>query len=194
MDKKLLNQFLITKYGEEFFSIKATDKAYELLHLKDKTKTLENGTKVDTIDESYYRIAFLIFLSNYKYHIDGLVRTSNANSHDESIETEVTIFNNGGIWQDELNKYRNKEATLYESKPMIYDYKDLSKDLIENWSKDFDLYQCGEGTRLIYCSDADNKMLYKLEHTYAYSTPIVYLHMSTKYEPRHLCLRRIKKI
>ena len=89
--------------------------------------------------------------------------TSNGNSHDENIETEVIIFNNGGIWQDELNKYRNKEATLYESKPMILDYKEISKEIIENWSKDFDISQNGEGTRLIFCSDGDNKMLYTLD-------------------------------
>lgn len=192
MDKKLLNKFIITKYGEEFFSIKATDEAYNYLNLKDKTKILENGAKIDTIDDLYYRIAFLFFLSNHKYHIDGLVRTSNGNSHDENIETEVIIFNNGGIWQDELNKYRNKEATLYESKPMILDYKEISKEIIENWSKDFDISQNGEGTRLIFCSDGDNKMLYTLEHTYSYATPIIKLHMSTKYEPRHLCLKKVK--
>ena len=191
MNDELLKEFLITKYGEEFFTIKATDKAYELLHLKDKTKTLENGTKVDTIDESYYRTAFLTFLSN-NYHIDGLVRVSNGNSHDESIETEVIIFNNGGIWQDDLNEYRNKEAKLYESKPMIIDNNNISKELIEIWSKTFDISHSGEGPRLIYCSDSDNKMLYTLKHIFLYGTPISNLSMPFKVEPPHLYLKRVK--
>lgn len=91
MNKELLNEFLIKTYGDNYAVI-ATDKAYELLGLKEKFVVYPNGYSSDTISKWHYRVAFLNFLRN-NYFIDDLSRTSEGNSHDASWETEVIVFN-----------------------------------------------------------------------------------------------------
>lgn len=194
MNKKLLSTFLITRVGDfnsDVFLIRATDKTYELLNLEEKEEILFSGAKIDTIAEHYYRTAMLTFIST-KYNIDGLVRISRGNSHDASDETEVIIFKNGGLWAPELNDYRNREGNLYEKKPEVINMKSLSKKLIEIWSQEYNLSGNGERERFIYCSDSRYKMLFQYNHTYLYGTPLKRYNFSQIYEPRHLCLKRVK--
>ena len=154
MEKLLLNEFLIKKYGENY-TVVATDKAYELLGLGNKEIKFPNGRIVDAIDDKYYRFALVKFLSS-KYSIDGLVRKSCGNNHDEIAETEVIIFNNGGLNKDTLNQYRTMSSSLYEGKPDVIDKSKISDTIIESWSKEYNLKGNGEDCRLVYCSYNDN--------------------------------------
>ncbi len=164
MNQDLLKEFLITQYDGNLV-ISATDYAYHLLGLAEKKRTLKNGMIVDSIPNWYYIVAFLNFLKN-NYCIDGLVRVSNGNSHDASFETEVYIFNDGGFFKNELNKYEDREPSLYEDKPVIIKYNKLTEKIIEEYANGFDLTANGEGERLIYCSSADGsaKFIYKIEN------------------------------
>ena len=123
--------------------------------VKEKTTRNLNGCVCDTINDQYYRAALINFLSS-NYRIDGLIRVSNGNSHDASWESEVMIFNNGGLWHDELNLYRTKQGETYFKEPIIIDKKEITDDLIDSWSDTFDLTGDGEYERLIFCSYNDN--------------------------------------
>ena len=58
MNKELLDEFLIKKYGKDY-AVFATDKAYELLGLKEKEIINDwNGAARDIINHWYYRVAF----------------------------------------------------------------------------------------------------------------------------------------
>jgi len=163
MDEQLLKEFLIIEYDGNLI-IKPTDKAYKLLGLNEKTKKLRNGAIIDSIDDYYYRIAFLTFLKN-NYTINGLVRESSGNSHDASWEKEVIIFNEGGSWKEELDKYKFQEGSTYETKPVVFNEDMISKEIIERWAESYDLSYNGESQRLIYCSydDGSDKMIYSIE-------------------------------
>lgn len=166
----IFKEFWIANYGGNLV-ISATDKAYELLGLNEKTKILKNGKKVDSIDNYYYIVAFLRFLKN-NYNINGLIRESKGNSHDSSYEKEIYVFNDGGIFKEEFDKYRTQNSSLYEEKPMVISENALSDNLIEEWAKKYDLSGNGEGKRLIFCSYNDNsdKFIYEFGHTYLYGT------------------------
>lgn len=171
MNKELLDEFLIKKYGKDY-GVFATDKAYELLGLKEKEIINDwNGAARDTINNWYYRVAFINFLAN-NYRIDGLVRISRGNSHDANWETEVLIFNNGGAWSEELNLYRTKTGDLYVSKPEVIDKEIITDEIIENWSKEYDLSYNGEDGRFVYCSynDGSNRFCFSFETCYLVAT------------------------
>ena len=166
MDENLLNEFYVIYCGDNLI-IKATDKAYELLGLNEKMKIFANGVVIDTIDDWYYRVALLTFLRS-RYNINGLIRESRGNTHDASWIKEITIFNGGNYWKEELNIYKSQKASLYEDKPIVIDKSSISKDIIEEWSREFDLSSNGEAERLVYCSynDKSDKMIYLFKHTY----------------------------
>lgn len=166
MDKQLLDEFLIKKIGDNY-AIFATDKAYELLGLAQKQVLLENGIKKDAIEAHHYIEAFVNFLSN-NYCIDGLVRVSRGNSHDASWVSEVQIFNKGGMWAEELNRYRAEKGGTYEEEPIIIDEEKITKEIIQNWAEIFDLSGDGEDGRLVYCSYNDNSARYCFSFEYCY--------------------------
>ena len=172
MDDNLLNEFLIFNYNGNLV-IRPTDNAYELLGLNEKVEKYDNGAVIDLIDDYYYRVAFLTFLKN-NYTISAIVRESKGNSHDASWKKEVTIFNNGGVWQEELDKYKSEESSTYSVKPEIINEEEISKEIIEGWSKKYDLSGNGESQRLIYCSysDGSGKRIYSVSRGISLGSPI----------------------
>lgn len=136
MQSELLNEFIIEHCGD-IFTITPTDKAYELLDLKDKTYTSRNGFIHDTIDAHYYRAALLHFLAN-NYKIDAIIREKMGNHHDESWQKEITIIGDGGRWADKLEEYRNQKPSTYESAPRIKEFEVLTPEMIDAWAKDYE--------------------------------------------------------
>lgn len=196
MDKELLNEFLIRSYGN-CYVVMATDRAYELLGLKEKEEVIPGGRKRDTIFDNYYIIALVNFLSNC-FRIDGLLRESNGNSHDASFETEVIVFNKGGMWCDELNSYRIKKGTTYENKPEVIDKEQITNEIIKQWARPYDLSFNGEGKRLIFCSYKNNSVgfCFSVETSYFVGTAASndYEKITNSYVTRQLYLEERKTI
>ena len=194
MNQEILSEFLIKKYGDNY-AILATDKAYELLGIKDKQIISPNGWTLDAISDSQYRTAFTTFLSN-NYRVDGLLRTSRGNSHDANWKTEVRIINNGGLWSDELNSYREEQSSTYADKPDVIDEEKLTNEIIENWAEDYDLTGDGEDERMVYCSYHDNsgRFCFSFEKCFLIGTAISKEHGKGKsgYEGSRIYLRRQK--
>lgn len=190
MDENLLKEFWISRCGE-CLVINATDNAYKLLGLKEKTNDIE----INSIDNYYYIIAFVNFLKN-NYTINGLVRESRGNSHDASWEKEITIFNEGGCWKEELDAYKIRESSTYEKKPVVINKNIISKEIIEEWAKVYNLSYNGEDERLIYCSysDGSDKMIYSIQFTALLGTAIdkMYKYKSNDFTLSPIFLKRIK--
>ena len=169
MNEELLKEFWISE-GEGVYTIQATDRAYELLGLKNKVKKAKNPHPheirlLDTIDSWYYRYAFLSFLS-HQYQIDGLYRVSRGNSHDANLVKELTIIHGGGGWKDEfVIDTKMSDWTEY----VVNRKKSISKDLFKRWSKEFDLSGYGEVERFVFCSygsEIDGKMVFKFANRF----------------------------
>ena len=71
MDKELLNEFIIERYGRGnniIYTVVPTDKAYELLNLDSKIELIgKHGYPKDTISYKYYRMTLLYFLIRQQY-------------------------------------------------------------------------------------------------------------------------------
>ena len=111
-----------------------------------------------------------------QYVVNGLVRESRGNFHTESWQQEVTIINGGGVWKDELDKYRERKDELFVAKPIIIYRNDIDQ---QEWCKTYEEC-CGEETtgRLIYCSKSDcsEKYIYQFTSGLAFSISGNYLY------------------
>lgn len=168
--KDILDEFVIKQFGDDYF-VFATDKAYKMLGYNEKENILTNGIIVDTMNNMYYRLALISFLKS-EYRIDGLIRTSRGNSHDANWQKEIMIFNNGGLWQEELDKYDIHKNVLYENENNVKHYNEINDDLIEEWIKDYNLSGNGEDTRYAFCSfsDGSGRFCFAFESCYSIGT------------------------
>ena len=194
LSEELLDEFVIKQFGDNY-CVYATDKAYSLLGYNEKENVLTNGIILDTMSNMYYRLALVNFLKN-EYHIDGLIRTSRGNSHDANWQKEVMIFNNGGLWQEELNKYDTNKSSLYENKNSVKRYNEINDKLIEDWVKDYDLSGNGEDTRYAFCSFNDGSGRFCFAFESGYSIGTVNSRKSKKagcYTGANIYLKQVKK-
>ena len=153
MNNDLLKEFFITKLYN-IYVITASDKAYELLGLENKTIDSNIDKTKGSIPDYYCMVVFLNFLKN-NYNINGLVRSSKGNAHDAYFEKEVCIFNGGGVFKEALDKYKTMKLGPYYSTPTIINYDDITEEIIEKWAEEYDLSGDGEDGRFIYCSNSN---------------------------------------